>query len=176
MPRPSSTWRLAPPLTRSPDASASSDGRQTVHTFCRYCLASCGVEVTVEDNRVLKISADKSNPHSWTDFCAKGRTANQVVEHPRRILHPMRRVGEAYVEATWDEAITDIAQRMSAIIAAGGPDAVASYTGNPAGFSSSNILFMTGGWMRSAVTTAISSARWTRTRCTWSPTRCTARS
>ena len=58
----------------------------------------------------------------------------------------MRRVGEAYVEATWDEAITDIAQRMSAIIAAGGPDAVASYTGNPAGFSSSNILFMTG-WL-----------------------------
>jgi anaerobic selenocysteine-containing dehydrogenase len=34
---------------------------RTVHTFCRYCLASCGVEVTVEDNRVTKISADKQN-------------------------------------------------------------------------------------------------------------------
>jgi len=120
---------------------------QTVHTFCRYCLASCGVTVTVEDNRVLKISADKQNPHSWADFCAKGRTANQLVEHPRRIVHPMRRVGPGrYVESTWDEAITDIAGRMSAAIAAGGPDAVATYTGNPAGFSSSNILFMMG-WL-----------------------------
>ena len=78
---------------------------RTVHTFCRYCLASCGVEVTVEDNRVTKISADKQNPHTWQDFCAKGRTANQLVEHPRRILNPMRRVGDTYVEASWDEAI-----------------------------------------------------------------------
>jgi formate dehydrogenase len=88
---------------------------KTVHTFCRYCLASCGIEVTVEGNRVTKISADKQNPHTWQDFCAKGRTANQLVEHPRRILNPMRRVGDTYVEATWDEAITDIAARMNAL-------------------------------------------------------------
>ncbi|MDF2582623.1 MAG: Formate dehydrogenase, partial [Mycobacterium sp.] len=77
----------------------------TVHTFCRYCLASCGVEVTVEDNRVRKIAADKLNPHSWQDFCAKGRTAAAVVEHPRRVVAPMRRVGERYVEASWEEAL-----------------------------------------------------------------------
>jgi formate dehydrogenase len=114
----------------------------TVHTFCRYCLACCGIEVTVEDNRVAKISADKKNPHTWQDFCAKGRTANQLVEHPRRILNPMRRVGDTYVEATWDEAIADIATRMNALIDADGPDAVGIYYGNPTGFSSSNIIFM----------------------------------
>lgn len=119
---------------------------RTVHTFCRYCLASCGVEVTVEDNRVVKISADKQNPHSWHDFCAKGRTAGQLVEHPRRILAPMRRVGDTYVEATWDEAIADIAARMNAVIDADTPDAVGLYYGNPAGFSSSNIIFMNG-WL-----------------------------
>jgi formate dehydrogenase len=119
---------------------------RTVHTFCRYCLASCGLEVTVEDNRVTKISADKQNPHTWQDFCAKGRTANQLVEHPRRILAPMRRVGDTYVEATWDEAITDIAARMNALIDADGPDAVGIYYGNPSGFSSSNIIFMNG-WL-----------------------------
>ena len=116
--------------------------RKTVYTFCRYCLAACGIAVTVEDNRVTKISADKENPHSWQDFCAKGRTANQLVEHPRRILNPMRRVGDSYVEATWDEAITDIAARMTALIDADGPDAIGLYYGNPAGFSSSNVLFM----------------------------------
>ena len=119
---------------------------RTVHTFCRYCLASCGIEVTVEENRVTKISADKANPHTWQDFCAKGRTANQLVEHPRRILNPMRRVGDSYVDATWDEAITDIAARMNALIDADGPDAVGIYYGNPSGFSSSNIIFMNG-WL-----------------------------
>ncbi|BBZ29809.1 molybdopterin-binding oxidoreductase [Mycolicibacterium madagascariense] len=118
----------------------------TVHTFCRYCLASCGIEVTVEDDRVTKIAPDKRNPHSWQDFCAKGRTANQLVEHPRRILAPMRRVGQGYVEATWEEAIDDIATRMNALIDADGPDAVGVYYGNPAGFSSSNIVFMNG-WL-----------------------------
>ena len=119
---------------------------RTVHTFCRYCLASCGIDVTVEDNRVVKISADKLNPHSWHDFCAKGRTAATLVEHPRRILTPMRRVGDSYVEATWDEAIADIAARMNAVIDADCPDAVGAYYGNPAGFSSSNIIFMNG-WL-----------------------------
>jgi formate dehydrogenase len=119
---------------------------RTVHTFCRYCLAACGIEVTVEDNRVLKISPDKQNPHSWHDFCAKGRTAGQLVEHPRRILTPMRRVGDRYVEATWEEAMSDIAARMNAAIDADGPDAVGAYYGNPAGFSGSNVIFMNA-WM-----------------------------
>ena len=119
---------------------------RTVHTFCRYCLASCGIDVTVEGNRVTKIAPDKQNPHTWQDFCAKGRTANQLVEHPRRILNPMRRVGDTYVEGTWDEAITDIAARMNALIDADGPDAVGIYYGNPSGFSSSNIIFMNG-WL-----------------------------
>lgn len=119
---------------------------RTVHTFCRYCMASCGLEVTVVGNTVEKISADKQNPHSWQDFCAKGRTADQLVEHPRRIVAPMRRVGDEYVEATWDEAIRDIADRMNALIDADGPDAIGAYYGNPSGHSSSNVLFMNA-WM-----------------------------
>ncbi|MBX7433616.1 molybdopterin-dependent oxidoreductase [Mycobacterium sp. Y57] len=119
---------------------------RTVHTFCRYCLASCGIEVTVDGNHVLKIAPDKQNPHSWQDFCAKGRTAHQSVDHPRRILAPMKRVGERYVETDWAEAIGDIAARLNAIVESGGPDAVAAYYGNPAGYSSSNLMFMNG-WL-----------------------------
>jgi Uncharacterized anaerobic dehydrogenase len=62
----------------------------------------------------------------------------------------MRRVGDTYVEATWDEAITDIAARMNALIDADGPDAIGLYYGNPSGFSSSNIIFMNAGWTPSA--------------------------
>jgi anaerobic selenocysteine-containing dehydrogenase len=43
----------------------------------------CGLEVTVgDDNRVQRIAPDKENPHTWRDFCAKGRTAHELVEHP----------------------------------------------------------------------------------------------
>ncbi|WP_237572287.1 molybdopterin-containing oxidoreductase family protein [Mycolicibacterium lacusdiani] len=132
-------------MTTRPTIATASDAR-TVHTFCRYCLAACGIDVTVEGNRVTKIAPDKLNAHSWHDFCAKGRTANQLVEHPRRIVNPMRRVGDSYVETRWDEALTDIATRMNALIDADGPDAIGVYYGNPAGFSSSNIIFMNG-WL-----------------------------
>jgi formate dehydrogenase len=133
------------------------------------------LEVTVEDNQVRKISADKHNPHSWHDFCAKGRTANDLVEHPRRIMRPMRRVGDAYVEETWDVAIRDIAARMNALIDAGGPDTIGTYYGNPSGHSSSNVVFMNA-WMDAVGTPAATpSALSIRTRCMWWPRRCTDR-
>lgn len=133
-----------PSESQAPTPSAAP--LKTVHTFCRYCMSSCGLEVTVQDNRIRKISADKLNPHSWSDFCAKGRTANQLVEHPRRIMRPMRRVGDSYVEEDWDVAIRDIASRMNALIDAGGPDAIGTYYGNPSGHSASNVMFMNA-WM-----------------------------
>jgi formate dehydrogenase len=120
---------------------------KTVTTFCRICAALCGVEVTVsDDNRIERIAPDKENPHTWRDFCAKGRTAKELVEHPRRILNPMKRVGDGYAETSWDEAITDIARRLRAILDTHGPDAIGTYWGNPAGFSSSNATFFAG-WM-----------------------------
>ncbi len=137
---------MTAPTAAGATARTRDGAADTVFTFCRFCLASCGVEVTVSDNRVRKIAADKQHPHSWRDFCAKGRNAHQLVEHPRRIRTPMKRVGDRYVAAGWDEAIADIAARMTALIASDGPDTVGVYYGNPAGFSSSNLIFLNG-WL-----------------------------
>lgn len=149
-----------------------------VYTFCRYCLASCGLEVTVQDNRVVRISPDKQNPHGWHDFCAKGRTAGEVVDHPRRILAPMHRVddetGFRYVEASWDDALADIAARCNAVIDAGGPDAVGATTEIRPGTRRRTWSSSTRGWTPSAHTTATPSVRWTRTPCMWWPRQCSA--
>src|SRR3954464_9668721 len=110
-----------------------------VHTNCRICAQRCGLTVTVEDNRAVHIGPDKENPLSWRDFCVKGRTAAELVEHPRRITSPMRRVGDRYEEASYDEAFADIAERLQGIVARGGSDSVAAYYGNPAGFNSAAI-------------------------------------
>ncbi|MCW3041614.1 MAG: molybdopterin dinucleotide-binding region [Solirubrobacterales bacterium] len=119
---------------------------ETVTTYCRICLANCGLEVDVDTaaNRVLEIRPDRENPYTWRDFCKKGKTAHQVATHPQRITTPMRRVGDRYVPATYAEAIADIAARLNAIIDSGGPDAVASYHGNPMGFSFATTTFWTG--------------------------------
>ena len=118
---------------------------KSVYTTCRICGATCGLEVTVgDDNRVQRIAPDKENPYTWRDFCAKGRTAHQLVEHPRRLLSPMKRVGDHYVEASWEEAVADIASRLRAILDRHGPDAIGLFWGNPAGSSASNAMFAVG--------------------------------
>jgi formate dehydrogenase len=119
---------------------------KTVNTYCRICVAACGldVEVDTDANAVRSIRPDRENPYTWRDFCKKGKTANELVTHPRRLRRPMKRVGDRYVEATYEEATADIAQRLNAIIDRHGPDAIGSYHGNPMGFSFATTTFWTG--------------------------------
>lgn len=119
---------------------------KTVHSFCHYCMCLCGTKMTVDEasNKVLSIEPDRENPFSWKDFCRKGMTAAEVIDHPRRITKPMKRVGDRYVESTYEEAISDIAARLKHIIARDGADAIASYSGNPLGFNFSGTMFWNG--------------------------------
>ena len=119
-----------------------SGGPHTTRTFCRICTGFCGLEVTTENGRITQIWPDKAHAYSWRDFCAKGAMANELRDHPDRITRPMRRVAEGrYVEATWDEAITDIAARLNVIRHAHGPHAIATYLGNPGAANSPNAMF-----------------------------------
>jgi formate dehydrogenase len=115
-------------------------------TFCRICESRCGIDVRLTEGRITRIGPDKANPYSWQDFCSKGRSAAEVVYHPRRLRWPMRRVEGGYQRATWAEATEDIAQRLSSIREEFGPDSIAAYLGNPVGFNASN-----GAWFASLV-------------------------
>jgi formate dehydrogenase len=117
---------------------------KTVHSFCHYCMCLCGTTMTVDNNKVLSIEPDRENPFSWRDFCRKGKTAAEVIDHPRRLLAPMKRVGDRYVETSYEEAEADIAARLNRIIDAHGADAVASYSGNPLGFNFAGSIFWNG--------------------------------
>lgn len=125
---------------------AGEPNERTVFTHCRICLSSCGLKVTVDDatNSILRVGPDKENPYTWEDFCAKGRTAGELVRHPRRVVQPMRRVGDHYEPATWEQAIGAIASRVNRIIEEHGPDAVGSYHGNPSGTSMATSIFFPG--------------------------------
>ncbi|WP_207387122.1 molybdopterin-dependent oxidoreductase [Frankia sp. Cppng1_Ct_nod] len=112
-----------------------------ISTFCRICEAYCGINVEVADNRVLRIQPDKDNPLTWRDFCPKGRTAAELIDHPRRLRVPLRRVGDRYVEASWDEAVDEIADVLRRLVDTHGPDSIGIYQGNPTGFNSGAVLF-----------------------------------
>lgn len=120
----------------------------TTHTYCQVCEQACGLRVSTAGGRIERIEPDRDNPHSWRDFCVKAAHAKAVVEHPQRLLAPMRRVGDRYVAASYEDAVDDIAARLDRIRERHGPEAIASYAGNPSGmhFGSGVMLslFMSG--------------------------------
>lgn len=105
-------------------------------TYCRLCEAGCGIVVDVsEEDRIERVRADDQHPVTAGFACNKGLLCGEIHHDPDRLDHPQRRTSSGHISATWDEANDDIAERVRAIIAEHGPDAIAGYIGNPAAFN-----------------------------------------
>jgi anaerobic selenocysteine-containing dehydrogenase len=108
------------------------DPAEVVRTsFCRICQSYCGVTVTVRDGLVQRVNGDPENPASQGFTCMKGRSLPEQVNHPGRLLHPLRRAADGRLEPVpAATALDEVAARLGEIIDNYGPRAVALYTGN----------------------------------------------
>ena len=70
-------------------------------THCDICLAACGMEVEVEDNRIVSLRGDKDHPLTRGFLCAKGTACHELVTDPLRLRHPYERVGDAWKRIYW---------------------------------------------------------------------------
>lgn len=110
--------------------------RTTVSTYCALCTSRCGAIATVEDGRFTALAADPGHP-TGKALCIKGKVAPEIVYHPRRLLHPVRRTRPKGAEdpgwerISWDEALDLVAGRLNALAAAHGPESVAFNTASP---------------------------------------------
>ena len=116
--------------------------KKVVHAACPHdCPDACGVLVTVEDGRATRIQGDPRHPVTRGFLCAKVTKYLDRVYSPERVLFPMRRVapkgqgkGNAgdFVRISWDQALTEIADRFKQISTEFGPEAILpySYAGN----------------------------------------------
>ena len=94
-------------------------------TLCNLCAMTCGLEMEVEDNKIVSVRPDPDSPSSECYCCRKGRTAKYFVESSERLLYPKKRVGEAYERISWKQAYTEIAEKAKTILAAHGPRSAA---------------------------------------------------
>ena len=92
-------------------------------TTCPYCGVGCGIKATPQGEREVAIKGDKKHPANFGRLCSKGTHLGETVSLDGRLLSPM--IGDQ--SAGWDEAIDDIASRLSSVIAQHGPEAVAFY-------------------------------------------------
>src|SRR5579875_1213882 len=106
----------------------SLDERPSVCTF--DCPDTCSLTVTVEEERIVKVRGSRALPFTDGVICNKvARDMPGFVHGPGRLLHPLRRSGPkgsgAFTRISWDEALDEIHQRVSAVIDRWGPQAVA---------------------------------------------------
>ncbi|ORV88324.1 molybdopterin-containing oxidoreductase family protein [Mycolicibacterium iranicum] len=109
-------------------------------TFCRICEPLCGMIATVEDGKLVALRPDKEHPLSAGFACQKGIAFTEVVNDPDRVTTPLRRTPDGFEPVSWDEALGDIAGRLSAVLRDHGAGAVGWYMGNPGAFSYAHVL------------------------------------
>ncbi len=109
-----------------------------VKTYCaRMDHGGCGILAHVENGKITKIEGDPDSPISKGYICAKGLAQIERINHPDRLLSPMKRMGEKgegkWKHISWDEALDTIAGKINETIERDGQKAISFAQGTPKG-------------------------------------------
>lgn len=109
---------------------------QLHYRTCPLCEATCGLELMVRDERVVRIRGDRDDVFSNGFICPKGSVLHRLHEDPDRLRKPQIRRGapdgtEIWEEVDWATAFAEIEARMVPILDEHGPSSSAVYLGNP---------------------------------------------
>src|SRR5947207_15022205 len=123
--------------------------KQVVHAACPHdCPDACGVLITVDQGRAIKIQGDPAHPGTRGFLCAKVAKYLDRVYSPDRVLYPLRRVGakgiagggpirlrsgqvratRPFERITWDEALDEIASRVKSTADEFGSESILPYS------------------------------------------------
>ncbi|MBR3181984.1 MAG: molybdopterin-dependent oxidoreductase [Eggerthellaceae bacterium] len=107
-------------------------------TNCHFCGYCCAFLATVEDGRVIDLKPDPTRyPYDERILagCRRWRMNLDVLDSPRRVNYPIRRVGQRgsgeWQRVSWDEALDDIAARLADLRDRHGSGTLASMIGGP---------------------------------------------
>ncbi len=109
-------------LGGGPPPSLTAVAREVL-SYCRICAAACGIAVTVEGERVVRVRGDAGHPVSRGYTCSKGRGLADWHHSPRRLDRP--RLHGA--EVGWPALLDHLAAALGEVIAVDGADAVGLY-------------------------------------------------
>jgi anaerobic selenocysteine-containing dehydrogenase len=116
---------------------------KTVLRSCNLCEAGCGLEMDVEDDRIVAVRPDEQDPVSRGYVCPKGMAIAEIHHDPDRLRRPVRRGEDGrFHEIGWDEAFSLVGERLRAVKRAHGADAIGVYFGNPLVHNYSGVMMV----------------------------------
>ena len=106
-------------------------------SWCAWCKGRCWVEVHLDGNRLIKVRPAAKAPAGVYGKACKGLRYNNAVEWfygPMRLKYPLKRAGERgenkWVRVTWNQALDEIADRLSAVKSDYGAESLALTAGD----------------------------------------------
>lgn len=107
-----------------------------VHTLCRQCDMHCGIKVHLAEGAIARITGDKDHPLNRGRICPKATAARELVTHPERLRHPLKRLPDGgFVKIEYEAAMDEIAARMTEIKRRHGARSAGVWTGEAIGFN-----------------------------------------
>jgi anaerobic selenocysteine-containing dehydrogenase len=104
----------------------------TIHPrTCHLCEAACGLLMTVDAGKVVRVEGDDQDPLSRGHICPKAIAIPDLQEDPDRLRAPLKRVGARWQPISWEQALDDVSTRLCALIDHHGRNSIAVYRGNP---------------------------------------------
>ncbi|HSD56994.1 MAG TPA: formate dehydrogenase subunit alpha [Methanotrichaceae archaeon] len=82
-------------------------------TVCPYCGVGCQMEVGILENRLVRVRGHRGSSPNNGQLCVKGRFGLDFVESPERLKSPLIRNNGQLVPASWEEALSLVAKRLS---------------------------------------------------------------
>ncbi len=83
-----------------------------VETVCPFCGCGCGILVGIRGGKIVSSEAVDKSPSSGGSLCVKGRFGLGFVNSPKRLTTPLIRKEGKLVEASWEEALTLVADKL----------------------------------------------------------------
>lgn len=93
-------------------------------TVCTFCGVGCSFEVWTKDRKILKIQPVSDAPVNAISTCVKGKFGWDFVNSEKRLTTPLIRKDNAFVEASWEEALDLVAKNLGRIKEKYGKDGV----------------------------------------------------
>jgi len=106
-------------------------GERVVKTACEMCWKSCGLDVYVEDGKMLKVKGTSDHPFSRGHMCVKARQLVEHVYHKDRLQYPMKKENGSWRRISWDEALDTIAEKLTSYREKYGPASHGVFVGDP---------------------------------------------
>ncbi|XRP97170.1 molybdopterin-dependent oxidoreductase [Methanocaldococcus sp. 16A] len=85
---------------------------KVVHTICPTCSVGCGIDLIVKDNKVVGTYPYKRHPISEGKNCLNGKNSYKIIYHEKRLKKPLIKKNGKFVEVSWDEALSFIAEKL----------------------------------------------------------------